>query len=754
MIRLGLRLAVAGGREALSRLALIAVAVAIGVAMLLTTLAGLNAFDTQNERYSWYLTGNSNGGQAPVQAAPSDTAVVDPLWWLLRADFFDGHRFGRFDVAATGPDSPVPPGIPALPGPGEFYASPAMTELLRGTPADELGDRYPGRQVGTIGAEALPSPDSLVIVIGRTADELEALGAAKVTQISTTSPSDCSGCGLRIGTDSDGMTLVLSVAAAALLFPVLIFVGSATRLSAARREQRFAAMRLVGATPRQISSVAIVESSVAAVAGVMAGFGLFVALRRSVARIAFTEERFFTSDVSLSSANIVVVAVGVPIAAAVAAHIALRRVTVSPLGVSRRVTPRPPRAWRLLPLLAGIAWLGFLASADVLADQPSVVQAYAYLAGVFSTMIGLVAAGPWLTMVGARVLARRASRPSALIAARRLSDNPQAAFRAISGVVLAVFVGSCTIGIITTIVAYNAGDAGGEENRSAVVYDLLHAAEAERMTTIPDTLTDALASIPGTGGVTAIRTRADFGPGGGPPLFVASCAELARNAVLGHCANGADAVTLDLRFGAAFVNGGDTMADSVWPEADLTPAEIAAMPIHTVVVATDGSSASVERVRTVLEHEIPSRFPPLTVAEMRQENDRTIDNFRRLASLVLFASLPIAGCSLAVSVAGGLAERRRPFSLLRLTGVPVALLRRVVGFEAVVPLLISVVVSAGTGLVAAALFLRAQLDQTLQLPGPGYFAVIGAGVAVSIAIVASTLPLLGRFTGPEASRND
>ena len=37
--------------------------------------------------------------------------------------------------------------------------------------------------------------------------------------------------------------------AAALLFPVLIFVGAATRLSAARREQRFAAMRLVGATP-------------------------------------------------------------------------------------------------------------------------------------------------------------------------------------------------------------------------------------------------------------------------------------------------------------------------------------------------------------------------------------------------------------------------------------------------------------------------------------------------------------------------
>ena len=62
---------------------------------------------------------------------------------------------------------------------------------------------------------------------------------------------------------------MLGVTAVALLFPVLVFIGTATRLSAARREQRFAAMRLVGATPRQISVVAAVESTVAAVAGTL-----------------------------------------------------------------------------------------------------------------------------------------------------------------------------------------------------------------------------------------------------------------------------------------------------------------------------------------------------------------------------------------------------------------------------------------------------------------------------------------------------
>ena len=69
------------------------------------------------------------------------------------------------DVAALGPHSPVPPGIPALPGPGQYYASPALAALLRSVPAGQLGDRYPGHQIGTIGPAALQSP--MIGSIGR-----------------------------------------------------------------------------------------------------------------------------------------------------------------------------------------------------------------------------------------------------------------------------------------------------------------------------------------------------------------------------------------------------------------------------------------------------------------------------------------------------------------------------------------------------------------------------------------------------------
>jgi hypothetical protein len=57
VIPLALRLTVAGGREALARLVAIVLAVAIGVALLLATLAGINAVNSQNARYAWLETG-------------------------------------------------------------------------------------------------------------------------------------------------------------------------------------------------------------------------------------------------------------------------------------------------------------------------------------------------------------------------------------------------------------------------------------------------------------------------------------------------------------------------------------------------------------------------------------------------------------------------------------------------------------------------------------------------------------------------
>ena len=108
-------------RAAVRRLAVTATAVALGVGMLLVVLAGINALNAQNARAAWLSTGSPGGG--PPSPASSAARAATPDWWLFSADNFGQLTIDRVDVAATGPGAPVPPGLPHVPGPGQFYAS-------------------------------------------------------------------------------------------------------------------------------------------------------------------------------------------------------------------------------------------------------------------------------------------------------------------------------------------------------------------------------------------------------------------------------------------------------------------------------------------------------------------------------------------------------------------------------------------------------------------------------------------------------
>jgi hypothetical protein len=764
VIRLGLRLTFNSGREAAVRLILIAAAVTLGAGLLLISLAGINAVNAQNLRFAWVNSGvvaQSPSGQVAAAAGP---AAKDPLLWLLSGDYFGSQSLGRVDVAATGPSSPVLPGIARLPGPGQYYASPALSALLRSTPADQLKDRFPGHQIGVIGQAALPSPDTLLIIIGHTPAQLAHLpGVTKVTSMFTQPPSSCNGsiCLIGVGIDADGIDLILAVVACALLFPLLIFIATATRLSAARREERFASMRLVGATPRQVSVISTVESTIAAAIGAALSFGLFFGVRAPLAKVPFTGQPFYTSDLSLNLPDILAVAIGVPLAAAIAARIGMRRVHISPLGVTRRVTPRPPRAWRVLPLLAGLAELGYFAAAGRPSTNGGQIQAF--VAGFLLVMLGLVLAGPWLTMAGSRLLARRSSRPATLIAARRLADNPRAAFRAVSGLILALFVTTVAVAVIASWVANRGAPPGGQQASSTVVDPFnqnVNSTTSSPVGAVPDT---ALAQLRAIRGVTSVLVEHDnplgitipaamigkpasFGP---LPAALVSCAQLTTIPGLGHCPAGALA--------AAVPDGpfGDFATSRVtWPAATIPLARLQRLGTQVISVATNGSTAAIEHARTTLENDYPYLGQPTTIGEFRTQGARQTLQYEQLAEVMILTSLPIAGCTLAVSVAAGLSDRKRPFSLLRLAGAPLGMLRRVVGLESALPLLVVAVLSIGVGFLASGLFLKAQLGYALRPPGAEYYVIVVAGLAASLGVIASMLPLLNRITGPETARNE
>src|SRR6266542_3944522 len=627
--------------------------------MLLVVLAGMNAINAQNARTAWLNSGPLLGiVNAPGSPRGShSTSSAKPLWWLLRTDYFGSQTIYQVDVAATGPGSPVPPGIPRLPGPGQFYASPALSRLLRSTPANELAARFPGHQIGTIGPSALPSPSSLVIVVG------------------------CS---------------------------------------------------------------------------------LFYGIRPALTDVAFTGQRFAPGDLSLGLIDVVVVAIGIP-AAAVSARFAMRRAQISPLGVTRRVTPPAPRAYRLAPLVAGIAELVYF----VVVGHPKSTggQIWAYLSGGFLIIAGLVVAGPWLTMVGARSVARRAQRPAALLAGRRLADNPSGAFRTISGLNIALFAASASVGVLTTILAYGGTANGGTVASETLLEELGHVvsigvnghrppatATTTTKTAVPPALLSELTSIPGVRGATVAYSEPGAGQGSSAGLLL--CSQLARTPAIGTCAPGADVGRLSGL--NPFPSGQhSTLSGHVWPAVDITPHQLRDLSPRAIVVQTNGSTTALERARTNLEVAFPNQQQtPVTFGEIDTSSRRTITEVQQIANAVIVASLVIAGCSLAVSVTAGISDRKRPLSLLRLAGAPLRVLRRMVVLEAAVPLLVISVFSAGLGFLAAELFLSSQLGYSLRPPGVDYYLLVLGGIVVSLAVIASTLPLIERIAGPEVARNE
>jgi predicted lysophospholipase L1 biosynthesis ABC-type transport system permease subunit len=234
----------------------------------------------------------------------------------------------------------------------------------------------------------------------------------------------------------------------------------------------------------------------------------------------------------------------------------------------------------------------------------------------------------------------------------------------------------------------------------------------------------------------------------GYPYALASCAEIARTPDAGRCAAGARTAWVwpDL-------TGPDGWTGA-WPTAAVDPAGLAGMQVMSIVTATDGSAPALETARTTLQLAHPMHYSPYSDVEFQAESAKVFNGWQRLADVVVLASLAIAGCSLAVSVAGGLSERKRPFSMLRLTGVSLGTLRRVVALESVTPLVLAALVALGAGLATAQLFLTAQLEENLAAPALSFYVIVVAGLAASLAVIASTMPLLRRITGPEAARND
>ena len=169
--------------------------------------------------------------------------------------------------------------------------------------------------------------------------------------------------------------------------------------------------------------------------------------------------------------------------------------------------------------------------------------------------------------------------------------------------------------------------------------------------------------------------------------------------------------------------------------------------LQTVFVPTDGTLAAEERVRALAAIAVPSA---------RTETDgelaaRTAEEFAWVDGVLPPAMafvLLVAACSLTVATVSGLMERRRPFALLRASGVRLGELRRIMLLETGLPLVITALGGMGTAMLVTYMITR----RALGLPDARFFAGLGLAMVAALAVSSLALPLMDVATRHDSAR--
>ncbi|WP_327313477.1 FtsX-like permease family protein [Streptomyces sp. NBC_01235] len=420
-------LARSSGRRGLQSQLLAAGAAAVGAFVMLVMIAATLGSGTRADHTTW---------RTPDAVAAKQATAVQAL-----ATTYVRHKPVTVVSLAQLPDrkaTPPPPGLNTFPKKGEVYVSPALADLLHELPASQLADRFPKvASYGTLGAAGLASPDELIAVVGRapTAPAVSKAAEGGVSwydtgQAARAPISGFSGTKASLFTGSDQGTALLGVVLLAM--PVVVLSAAAGRLGAARREQQLAALRLAGATPRQILAMTAAEAATVGAAGALAGALAYTSSLPALAKIPYGVGGWYTGQLWVGLPWFAAVVAGVTVLLTISAVSTLRQVATSPLGVAQQANQRRTRWIRFALFAAAMLYISQSTSSHLTSRQALVLLV------LFYSTFWLF--GPWAVDRLGRIVGRFARRPTTLLAARRLSDDPRAAWRTVSGLVLAGFV--------------------------------------------------------------------------------------------------------------------------------------------------------------------------------------------------------------------------------------------------------------------------------------------------------------------------
>ena len=730
------------GRQSFARLGLTTAAVALGIVLVCCFTAGINGIKGRASglaiNTAAYQAARGAAEQKPIEG-------VEPLkiggTWRGDASKWRGQSIQSYSMYGTAKS----PQFARLktPRPGEYYLSKALADAVAQHPEDNILARFGKntKYLGVIPSEYVASPDALMMVRGASAEEVAESDAFTKSQGQPSYFADV------YRTDTNGLKsnaildpvaiIVFGVGGTILLFPIVIFVSVATQLGAAQREKRYAALRLIGATKRQVGRVLMLESLLASVVGVLIGLGAFWLLQAPLQAFKMDGMRFNPSDLALTSTQYALI-IGLTLGLTMFVNWRrMRRAQISPLGVSRSVEKvKKLRVWRALVPATGIAifaWLSSKPGLDWLAEnKESAMPTLLLMVALLLVMFGLILAGGWLTNKLSLLAARWANNASMLIAGKRTAVHSRTIFRSVSGVVLALFAGSFYLTATSGIEGLNAqavkdnGFSQLKRGTAIVIGRSLPGDMAEQLKQ-ESYITSVATTYPRNDG-DAIR-----------------CQDLAMYTEHA-CPNSAqpDQFAL-LNFDKPVVKKVSLINDRV----DTNGAKE-----YLVTLKSDDDIEKLRTLVTAKANQYDLTYAVSGTDAKKPHINPTIREFADLAYVGIGVTLFVAVASLIVSTIGGLMERRRSLYTLRLGGMRLAQLKRLVMVESAAPLLITSILSCSLGVWTGAVFTSTFSTTLKPVLTPTYFAIVGIGLVAAIIGIYLILPMVDKLTRVEANQTE
>lgn len=735
-------------RHSWRRFLLLALALCIGVFLLLLAVAGLNGLGHRMNSTSWQQTIR----QSAMASAQSATSP-EPLYVMLSSgssvdSFWRDKQINITKMVAGGDTSPQFQGLPT-PAKGEYYVSPGLKKIIDEHPEDAMGSRFGDKLLGLIPETYVVSPDELSVVSHMDLAEAQHLEKAGMSVMKLYAINQRPAIEPRY---SAIVTPVLYLAVLIFLLPIMHLVSVATRLGSSQREQRYAALRLIGATRTQIRHIMTLESLIASLVGIIFGITLYMVARPLALEFTFNSMRFWPHEVTIPIAQIASIAGATLMFTIFISWWSMRRVQISPLGVARRsMRHRQLRWWRILPLGIGLAAVGYVMSP--LFSPPPMERGNAAALLIFASvvvlMFGLLIAGPFVTQKLAAAIARYTRHPSVLLGMKYIAFNARGVFRSVSGVVVALFVGSfllaCASGMQHFMTQLIDNNPYSRLQTNAVLISSYTGSDA-----LPSGQASTLQALDYVHSVAEVKEISHT-------FAVMSCLTAAEYTKT-PCPDGEQYVGISFNAQVSLDDLYGTTEQEVYQQIGRSSLYVnlsAAKPSYLAQIDYD----NIDKLRSYITD---SYAEDASAGVYLFDGTTTntpfihplIKELAELARIGIAATVSVAIVSLAIATVGGLLERRRSLATLRLGGMTVGGLRRVILIEALVPLLGVASLSAGLGVGIGYVLMRQLSAAPEHVLSLSYLLLFGCCITAAITIIMCVLPLLKRITSPDGIRTE